>query len=761
MAYNYIYHELQPKLDLWITYYETNIDPVTNTSDVTVEIDLVASEDTYDYYDNELIVRINDVTYSDRYFSYDFTDGSRSKYLGGGTRKIAHNADGTGNAKIYVKAAMVEDNDYENTFYLTLTNIGRGTIPTMPSSIMMGSACTISTPRSSTNFTHTLYYKYGTDTTWQALASNVTTSYSWTPATATFAPKVPNAASAIVQIKCDTYNGASLVGSKEIASSVLSVPTSVVPTVSAPTVSGLGMLGALYVQGQSRIVGSQTAGAAGAYGSTIASSFITVKYGTTLLGNGVAPYTSAVINYSGSIAVTNTVTDTRGRSTVSAATTVTFRARAVPAINTFSVYRCTAGGTPIASGEYMKFTGTSTIASITGNAKTTKIEYKLVGAGSYTQAAIDTTNYNGSVTSAVIAAGATSRYEVRMSVQDSFSTTQQFLIVPATSTALSLASTEKGIAAGKIYNSADTAGQGLQVGDTAHFLAAATFDNGINVASGNLTIPSGRISVGGYDNSRYSAIAYHSPLGTLVNTGVTALDGTNKMIYLTIEGNGYANLHPIFTQLQGYFYYSGGTYSWNNVAQKNLGFQLGVIKVFVLSGTLQIWIPPTTATNYVTLKIDLLQGNPSSQATQPITTSNAAEPSSGVTYKVSAAQAYDRNAIAAYGGNNDTGWRKYGDGRMEQWKTFYIANLAVTTALGTNSYWYSNSDNGYNLGSWPVTFASIEPVTSYAHRSSGVGTILNFSPPSVTAAGAMFVVLVGRPDTIASLNVRIEAKGAW
>ena len=176
----------------------------------------------------------------------------------------------------------------------------------------LGTAQTISITASDQSYTHTLRYEFAGDT--GTIASGVGASYSWTPAI-TMAQLIPAAVSATCTIYCDTYNGATLLGTTQ-TTCTLSVPSTAKCTVAsvvlAETVAGINSKFGAFVQNKSKlsVTGTFNQGnISPSYGATVAAVSITIN-GQTLNANGAVTnllYTSGTNSY------TLTITDTRGR----------------------------------------------------------------------------------------------------------------------------------------------------------------------------------------------------------------------------------------------------------------------------------------------------------------------------------------------------------------------------------------------------------------------------------------------------------------
>lgn len=293
-----------------------------------------------------------------RWNPYNYS-GTGWRTLGSKTWTVNHNADGTASVTLTGEWDCGFTSSYTPRHLtvsgtLTLPTIPRATTPTI-GAVTLGSAVTIGLPRASNDFTHTLTYKFGSAS--GTIATGAGASCTWTPPLS-LASQIPSAVSGTGTITCTTYNGGTVIGTKTI-SFTASVPASVVPTISSCTVSpvntntwinGKG----IYVRGYTK-ARLQTS-AAGAYGSTIQSVAITLD-GRSYTG---ADITSELLQTTGSLTASITVTDTRGR-TASATQTITVQPYASPEISSLTYQRGTYSGgvwTANDSGEDIKVTFT-------------------------------------------------------------------------------------------------------------------------------------------------------------------------------------------------------------------------------------------------------------------------------------------------------------------------------------------------------------------------------------------------------------------
>lgn len=344
---------------------------------------------------------------------------------------------------------------------ITLNTIPRATQPTLSASTtIMGNAVTINTPRASGSFTHTLKYSYnGASGT---IATGVGISHAWT-IPLTLANQIPNSTSGSGTITCETYSGSTLIGTKTV-SFTATVPTNVVPTVSIGK-SGVSLYLSQYVKWTSKVAVTLTA--AGSYSSTIASRTTTVKSGSYLISSSVAnSFTSGLLNYSGTITIVTTVTDSRGR-TATTSTTISVVAYSAPAITAFAAFRANSDGTANPQGAYIRITGTSSIASIaTTNTKSTSLQYKLKSSGTWTTATTNTASYTPSL-AATVAADINSSYDVRIVVTDYYSSNTSESDVGTAFVLMDFHTGGKGMAIGKVAETAGIMDVGLpmEVGD--------------------------------------------------------------------------------------------------------------------------------------------------------------------------------------------------------------------------------------------------------------------------------------------------------
>ena len=377
--------------------------------------------------------------------------GNGAKAIRNGTVTISHNADGS--KSFSYSFALQVDITWSGSWIGTVTGAGSGTLnsiaratqPTLSvASQYMNSAIVINTPRASTSFTHTLRYGFGALR--ETIATGVATNYSWT-IPMNLANQIGNANSGVGLIWCDTYNGSTLIGTKEIAFTA-KVPEDIKPyfqTITASDPTGVHSQFGVYVQNKSKV--AIVATALGVYSSQI------VSYKHEILGSTYLSkdFTSNFLSTSGQVTIKSTCTDTRGR-TGTATTTINVTTYESPKINSFGAFRALSDGTENYDGTYLKCNFNFTISPISDkNTKRYAIEYKLKSASTWTTLVSNTSVYsaNTSYTSGSVLSDVNS-YDVRFTVTDYFSSVTYQIDIPTAFTILDFRSTGKGMAIGKV-----------------------------------------------------------------------------------------------------------------------------------------------------------------------------------------------------------------------------------------------------------------------------------------------------------------------
>ena len=348
--------------------------------------------------------------------TYNTVGGSVSKY----SVTVNHQEDGSGpisvyvNLSVYVNSTSTHVGGINQTEALALPRIPRVSTLTA-AGVELGQEMTITITRAAEGFTDTVSWSCGSQSGTIA-EQTALTQLQWTPPLE-LAAQAPEDTQAAVVLTVTSFLDGSQVGSKDTAVQC-SIPESVVPTLAVTVEDRMGYLAKFggYVQNQSqaRVVTQ----AAGAYGSTIKS--ITAKCGT-LSASGAD--VSFALGQSGSVPITVTVTDSRGRS-ASFDTSITVLPYRLPQVTIREAYRCDETGQQQPDGQWLKVVFDGSVTALAGNGATYR-GICTVHNGDTTRTVL-LADYTGQQTvnqgSFLLTAGVDTAYDCRVSVQDDFHT---------------------------------------------------------------------------------------------------------------------------------------------------------------------------------------------------------------------------------------------------------------------------------------------------------------------------------------------------
>lgn len=354
-------------------------------------------------------------------------DGTSTVTLASGTQDVSHNSDGT---KSISFSFSVTSQSYTYLIgscsasgSLTLTTIARASTFTAGNGTL-GTAQTISVTRQSTSFTHTLTYKVGSTSGTIGSAKTTTTSISWTPP-ASLGAQNTTGTSLSCTLTLTTYNGSSTVGSNS-KTITLTIPSGNPSfTLSVSDTKGYASTYGGYVNSKSTLKAALSSVSC-TYSASVKSYSIAFKK-TNSSGANLATATTTSLswtpNWAGTVYITATVTDSRGRSTTKTSS-VTTLAYSAPSISTLTVgrYSDSGGTTKDDGGAYAKITYAGSYTSLSGhNTAKITIKYKKSSASSWTTAVNASTTLSG--TTSTFAADIASTYDVRAEITDNFNTT--------------------------------------------------------------------------------------------------------------------------------------------------------------------------------------------------------------------------------------------------------------------------------------------------------------------------------------------------
>ena len=445
------------KYKITITQNSQNV--TANTSNVTVSVRFYRTNTGYTTYGSGTVYcKINGTTYSAA-VTPDQKITNAGIVLFSKTLNIAHNADGT---KTLNTSAWINLNtpltSNEQSYNQALTTIPRATTPSINvSTVALGGSITISLPRASSSFTHTVRYNFAGAT--GTIGSSISTSVSWT-VPLSLASQIPNTTSGVLTVSADTYSGSTKIGTKSVTITC-TVPASVVPTIGTITltegVSGLNAKIGAFVQGQSNIKVSISA--SGAYGSTI-SNYISTFGSSSFNG---ASFTISNVNVSGSVTLTVTVKDSRGR-TATKTQTVTVLAYSIPQINSFTGARCDQNGTADEDGQYVSLAYNYAITALNNrNDKTITIAYQQVGGSGWTTLKTESNYSNNTTYVPATVFSVDNSYYFKITIQDYFKTVSYTIEVTTAFTLVDYSAGGKGLAFGKVAETENLADFALPI----------------------------------------------------------------------------------------------------------------------------------------------------------------------------------------------------------------------------------------------------------------------------------------------------------
>ena len=376
------------------------------------------------------------------YNPYSYTDAQKNTWIKLGTKtvEVAHADDGTGSVTLSADwhsgfASQWTPASLSLSQSVTLPTIPRASTMTV-SNGTLGTELNMTISRASSSFTHTITYTCGS-ASGTIVSKTTSTTPSWSNPPVALAAQDTKASAVTVTLTLDTYNGSTKIGSKAYTVK-MTVPASVKPTVGTLSVScpqeHVTTYGG-YIQGKSTVEVAAPTVTLG-QGSAIVSRQI--KIGNTQTINA-ASGTSAVLQETGTVTITYTVTDERGR-TGSNTTTITVQPYAAPQITTCTAVRCQQDGTEdAANGTYIKATWAASVSSLggSGNSGTAKLYWRETGASNWTEVALSALSGNK-----ILGSKSTSKsYELYVTVADSLGTVSRAITVRVASGTVLFATT--------------------------------------------------------------------------------------------------------------------------------------------------------------------------------------------------------------------------------------------------------------------------------------------------------------------------------
>lgn len=428
----------------------------SNTS--TISWTLTVGGGTSNYYSTlETIVKI-DGTYvyydgGTAWNSYEFPAGRGSV---SGTHTVKHNTNGKKTIEVFLQTSIYTSEILSEQKSWKLDENLREASISADETFTMGSSGGITITSDATDFKYTVEYLWG-DTSDSGISAGkgykgtvvsktASKSITWTPPVE-LANAIPSDTSGVGTLICYSYSGNSLVGTASTTFKA-NVPASVIPSVTSFTAERVNNdvpdTWGLYIQGKSQC--KLTAVGAGAYKSTITSYMIKHRIGGAVISS-TSTGTSGVLNESGDVSFTVTVTDSRGR-TASKDVTISVTPYSVPSVTSILSQRSDANGNVNDNGTYIRTSCECAVSPCEGknSLSSCKVSYRKSGDYSWSSAV----NYtSGSVVILAGDADVDSSYEVKYEVSDALSAVTFIDVVSTSFTTLDFKKGGKGFSIGK------------------------------------------------------------------------------------------------------------------------------------------------------------------------------------------------------------------------------------------------------------------------------------------------------------------------
>lgn len=268
----------------------------------------------------------------------------------------------------------------------------------------------------------------------------------WTPAVATYAPKITSSMEANCVLTCSTYLNGALVGSKSVSITLTLREKDVKPSTAITVEDSAGCVAKYgkYVATKSKLKISLTD---------------VLKYGASTKAISI---TANGVTYSSNPATTNEllsesyntvkakIQDSRSQWSEEAAVTLNILPYTPPAINSFSVHRCNADGSANDEGAYCRVDFDVSISPLDDiNSRALTCKFKVVSAEEYASGSISLSSY-ADTGSYVFAADTEQSFDVSLELTDDFSTTTMQTILSTAAVIMAFSAGGLGVGFGKV-----------------------------------------------------------------------------------------------------------------------------------------------------------------------------------------------------------------------------------------------------------------------------------------------------------------------
>lgn len=442
-------------LSIAITQNSQSVD--NNTSNVTVKVNISWTYGSFNRTEKSgyLIIDGTKYTFTSTFNENQSTSGSQTLFTK--TVNVSHNSDGKKTLSASASfTSGVSSGTITATTSKVLTTIPRKSTLTA-SNGTLGTAQTLTISRHSSGFTHTITYKCGTASGTVATKSS-STSISWTPPL-TLSSQNTAGTSVSVTFTITTYNGNTSLGSNT-KTITCTIPASVKPSCSVAVTDATGYENTYGnpIKGLSKFKVTVTPTLA--HGSPIASYSVYANSATYTS----ASFTTGVLRSSGTMSVSATVKDKRGR-TGTATVSKTVLDYLEPVVAVLTVYRCDEDGTEHDQGEFVKVNFTAEVTALNSKNKALyTLYYKKSADTEFTEVGLDELQNKYSVNSSYIfPADSNSSYDVEFTVTDNFKTTKRTTSASTASTLIHHRADGTGLGLGKLGEVENGVDVGLEV----------------------------------------------------------------------------------------------------------------------------------------------------------------------------------------------------------------------------------------------------------------------------------------------------------
>ena len=448
---------------LLVEWTESNVDAPNNQSDITVTAKLKASGSYHisSSASKSISLTINGTKYSGT-CTVGISGGETKTLMTKTVADITHSTDGS--KTISISCSLDIQVTLSGSYVSNVTTSGSATLTKIArsntlsaSNGTLGTAQTLTVTKADSSFTHTITYTCGSASGTICTKSSAA-SVSWTPPLS-LASQAPSGTAVSVALKIQTYSGSTALGnaSKTIT---CSIPASVKPSISIAVSDNNGYASTYgaYIQGLSCV--KVTATVTMQYSATASGYDVTID-GKKYTAGTSAEVVSDALKSTGSLTITASVTDSRGR-TASTTQSITVLAYSPPSITAFTAKRCDSSGNLSATGTYLKVVFSAAItdfgsAAAKANTASYVLKYKKTSASAFTSTTLSSYSGKFSVSNGTykFSADKAAAYDIILTATDAFRSFAYAGKGPAAMTLFSFLKGGMGIAFGKV---ADTEG---------------------------------------------------------------------------------------------------------------------------------------------------------------------------------------------------------------------------------------------------------------------------------------------------------------